>query len=226
LWRAELRVGLCPDRLVFRDSVQPVAGDPVAALKESVGRSRVSVVVSNHFMRYALLPGSGVLKSDEDWLAYARHEFQATYGTQTSAWHIALCATGSNAPRLACAVDEELLASIRTLPGLASVEPYLMTAFNARRRSLSRRTAWFVLQEPGRLVLCLFTKGRWKRVRTRQASGDWQASLPDLLDRELAAASDVECSEALVCAEDELPERLGAYRIRDVGCRPRGMALA
>jgi hypothetical protein len=233
LRRAELRVGLCPDRLVLPDSVNPITGDAASELKKFAAGKRIAVVLSNHFIRYALLHGSNVLKSEQDWAGYAQHQFASTYGSAASAWRIRLCSTGRNGPRLACATEAALLESLRTIPGLVSVQPYLMAAFNSRRRALSKQTAWFVLHERGRLVLCLFIEGVWTRIRARQAEGDWRAGLADSLDREKAALGELQCDRAVVCAEDEVPERVGRYFISDLSVprrlgadqRPRLMAL-
>lgn len=224
LWRSEERVGLCPDRLVLASSIRPVARDPAAELRELPGDSRLAVVLSSHFVRYAVLPWSAALVSEQKWLAYARHTFTSTYGGAAAGWQIAVCPTGRRRPRIATAVDASLIESLSANPRVVSIEPYLIASFNARVGAFGDRTAWFVLQEPGRLTLSLFENGAWKLIRVRQASGTWRESLADVLDRELAACGEPDCDHAFACSEEALPERLGRYRVADVTL-PRGASL-
>jgi hypothetical protein len=222
---AELRVGLCPDRLVTSDAVHRVTGEPVDELKKLAAKRKASVVLSNHFVRYALLPWSDMVRSGAEWSAYAQQVFTATYGNGAAAWKVGVCDTGRHKPRVACAVDASLLESLRALPCVASVRPYLMTALNTRRRRLIGKASWFVLHEPGRVVLCLVTDGAWKLIRTRQGGPGWPTGLADLLDREHAANDTAQCEQVLVCGEDEPPATAEAYRITDVTL-PRGVDLA
>jgi hypothetical protein len=224
LWRSEQRVGLCPDRLVLASSIQPVKRDPAAELREIPGASKLAVVLSNHFVRYAVLPWSAALGSDQKWLAYAQHTFASTYGSAAAGWQIRVCGTGRRQPRIATAVDAALIESLSGNPRVVSIEPYLIASFNARSRAFGNRTAWFVLQEPGRLTLSLFENGAWKLIRARQANGTWRDSLADLLDREQAACGELECDHAFVSSEEELPAKLGRYQLADVTL-PRGARL-
>jgi hypothetical protein len=230
--RTELRVGLCPGRLVLPDAVLPVAGDPVAALGELKSR-RLAVVLSSHFARYAVLRWSAALKSERDWLAFAQHTFASTYGAAAAGWRIRVSAGRAREARVASAVDGALLDALRALPQVVSVQPYLMAAFNARRRALGRSRAWFVLQEPGRLTLALIGEERWQLVRTRQTRETWRDELADILEREAASAAAGECDAAWVCAEEEVPAKIGRYRVTDVtlpnganpAFRPQAMVL-
>lgn len=220
LWRDELRVGLCPDRLVVarrrHREIVPTAGDPLAALKAIAGTAALTVVLSSHFVRYAVLPPSDALKSDQDWLAYAHHSFASTYGNESARWQIRLCATGPRQARIACAVDGELLEGLGEMPQLKSIQPYLMLAFNARRRALAAASAWVVLHERGRLTVALINDGIWQTIRVRRIGDDWQESLADVLDREAAIAGVAGCEQVVLCAEEQAPARLGRYRILDL----------
>lgn len=238
LWKDDLRVGLCPGRLVLaryrrrlrrrlvERVVVPVTGDPVRALGDLAGEADVTVVLSNHYMRYGVLPWTATLHSTEEWLAYARHHFSGTYGAAAAGWQLGVSAGGRRKARIACAIDAELLERLRGLRYIRSVQPYLMSAFNARRHAVSG-DAWFVLQEPGRLTLGLSGRSGWKLVRNRQAAANWRESLSDLLDREIAARDEEAPERVILCAEDDtrdLPSRLGRYRITDLSL-PRGASL-
>lgn len=224
LWRNSVRIGLCPGRLVTPEAVLPVDGDPVTALKQHAGKRKVSVVLSNYLVRYALLPWSANLRSDADWAAYGQHVFGSTYGASAAGWEIRVSSAGRGKARVASAIDASLWESLRALGCVASIQPYVMAAFNGRRQTLEAGSAWFVVHEPGRLGLCLVASGAWKLVRCRAVQGDWHEALPDLLDREAAASAEPQCDEVFVHAETESPVQLGRYRVRDVTL-PRGVAL-
>lgn len=224
----ELRVGLCPDRLIiarFRrgllrrrlvaHEVRPVNADPVGELWQLAAGSRLSVILSNHFVRYAVLPWSATLVSEREWSAFALHSFVTTYGEVARTWDIRVCTAGRQKPAVACAVDRGLIESLRRIPGLVSIEPHVMAAFNARRTALPGASLWFVLQERGRVTLSLIFKGKWRFIRNRQAASGWQEALADLLDREAAGCADARTDCVMVCSEDPAPEHAGRYRLLD-----------
>jgi hypothetical protein len=94
-----------------------------------------------------------------------------------------------NAPWLASAIDAQLIveigascsgASVR----LASVQPYLMAAFNRCRGYLKNAPVWIVLPEHGRVCFASIAKGEWQAVTCRSLGADWQRELTRLLERE------------------------------------------
>lgn len=267
LWRPELRVGLCADRLIAvryargfshrivdKRLITLPAGEAsapwasaVAALDallaEPANRAaHVTLVLSSRFVRYALLSWTGALRSPAERLAYARHTFATTYGATAAKWRITLCETGPKRPWLACAVDEALIAALARLrkgsrARIASIEPYLMSAFNRRRYAFGAEPTWFVLHEPEHFTIGLITKGAWQAVHTRRSSGDAANALAKFLARESALiGADRATDRVLVCssnAEGRVPARLGNYRVSDVTLsagvplvlRPYAMAL-
>jgi len=227
LWRDELRVGLCPDRLVMARRargwrgqmshlVQHVDADPVRELGALGGRAAIAIVLSNHFVRYAVLPWSSALKTEAEWAAYAQHAFISIYGSDAANWQISLDRRLFGKSRVASAIDATLLGSLQELPGVVSVKPYLVSAFNARRRAFDGEPAWFVLQERGRVMLAFIADAEWKLVRTRQTHGDWRHALSDLIDRERELAGADDCQRVFAYAEDEPPGRAGRYQIMDI----------
>lgn len=182
LWRASTRIDLA-------------SADQVEDLPRE---GALSVVLSAHLVRYAILPWSAALGSEEEWMAYARHTFASIHGAAAAQWSIRLCPTGRRKPRVACAIDTPLLDALLKNERIVSIQPRLMAEFNARRAQFGRASAWFVLQEPGRLTISLIAEGEWKLIRTRQAHEDWRAALPDLLARELVAAGEPACERIVL----------------------------
>ena len=83
-------------------------------------RADVSVTLSNHFVRYVVLPWSDVV-SDEDWQALAQHQFHIVYGDAAVEWVTTVAWQGPDQPVLACAAPRALVdmlhATVRTADG-------------------------------------------------------------------------------------------------------------
>lgn len=175
-------------------------GDSVDALRRLPGKAKLDVVLSNHLLRFAVLPWSAALSTEREWMAFAQHTILSTYGAEASGWRIRVCDGGRGKARVACAADAELLDAIASIERVASIQPHLMAAFNARRKEFGREPGWFVQHEPGRLTLGLVADGEWKVLRNRQASDQWRESLDDLLHRESVASGMAACSRVVLSA--------------------------
>jgi hypothetical protein len=239
LWRNTLRISLCADRLVVRATktrTQTLPVDPhpagpewrgpldalPAVLAEFRGHD-VSVVLADHFVRYALLAWNAALKTEEQWQALARHRLGAVYGAAAADWDLRLAETAAQGPRLACAADRALigeLAAVVAAAGtrLVSVQPFLVTAFNRIRGSIGQGSCWLVIEEPGRVGLAFIRRGTWVAIRSRRVGADWRAHLPALIERESAfLALEEPCTRIIVCAQGEFDtERYEAFNTRAV----------
>lgn len=192
-----LRIGLSPAELtvvrehgLFRKTAeeQRIACDPafgaqpwhgaLAALQTLELRQRATVVLSNHFVRYALVPWSNGLDNAAEEEAYVRHHFAQIHGERAKAWALRWESAGAGA-RLASAIDRALLDELKkALPRLVSVQPWLMAAINRWRGAIPKSGAWLALVEADRACIALHAGGRWRSVQN--ARGAWL----DLLDRE------------------------------------------
>lgn len=230
LWRNHLRILLGADRLVLsgyrrglvpaqtrEDSIalQPRSGAApwraamdvlTPALAPSLAdRPDATVVLSNHFVRYALLPWNPALKTREEWMALARHRLSSIHGEAVNDWLIRVAETAPQGPRIASAVDKVLLDELDdrfqgTGIALSSVQPFLMTAFNRIQPMLGRDPCWFVIEEAGNLTVSLMREGRWQAIRSRWVDERWSATLPEILERKSAMlALDEPCNRAIVC---------------------------
>lgn len=185
--RARTRVGFAP-------------GDSVNKLKNFPGETALEVILSNHFVRYAVLPWSSALSTERDWMAFAEHIFVSTYGGDTAPWRIRICDTGRRKARVASAAEASLLDSIAAIPRVVSIQPHLMSAFNAQHEEFDTDPGWFVVHEPGRLTLGLIANGEWKLLRNRAARADWQETLRDLIQRETTASGETACERVLLAS--------------------------
>lgn len=176
---AEIAVG---ERTIACDpgfGTEPWQG-AVAALKsiEFKQKARVTVLLSNAFVRYALVPPSDALADEAEEQAYVRHHFAKVHGERAKSW--AFRWSGG----LASAVDRRLLEELKGCfppkgrARLVSVQPELMAAINRWRGEFPAAGAWLVLAEPERACAALHARGGWRTVTN--AKGAWL----ELLERE------------------------------------------
>lgn len=244
LSRDELRVALCRDQLQLVRVASKltrkgwahqvldkklVSFEPDAEMPWSAAVSRLetvltgsaikpqsaSIVVSNHFMRYAVVDVDKSLQKEAEQVAFVRHRFNQLYGACADNWEVKLDQEYPGAPFLASAIEGQLLVALRDMfkrvnVKLQSVQPVLMKAYNRCRPELKNRNAWFVLFEQGMLCVAWLKDGYPDRVRTIKASGDWLEKLPEMLEREAYLSElDGTSKEVLLCAfgqKQELPK--------------------
>lgn len=200
---------------------------PSALALAKRSRPEVTVVLSSHFVRYALLPWNAALKSESEWLALARHRFVSVHGAAAEGWTLRLSETTRRGPLIACAADSALIEGVGArIAGagarLVSVQPYLMAAFNQIRRLIGAGSCWLVIEEPALLALALIRRGTWQAIRSRRKDDGWRQRLPEILDRESALLGlDEPCTRVVVYAHVPFESGSnGAYELRDETLAP------
>jgi len=224
LFPEDLRVRLAPAEVLAGGS--SIACDPalgtepwqgaIATLKNMQWTKpcKVTVVLSNHFVRYAVIPWSDGLATPAEEEAYLRHHFGKIHGERAKAWTPRASQDRRGLPRLASAIDTALLEELRgAFPGggkasLVSVQPELMEAINRWRDAIPREGAWLVLAEPDRACVAMQREGGWRSVQN--AKGDWLT----LLDRERFRLQDVPDVVLLVGAR--APEKSEGWQFREL----------
>ncbi len=247
LWSPDrLLIGLYPDRLLWlrhdarlrvrdRRSVA-VATEPgqarwsgaTTALTRALAtteakRARATVVLSNHFVRYALVPWSLHAAADAQRCELARYGFSQIYGRAVEEWSVQVSDGGIGGCGVGSAVDRALLASVDAAGAAArisidSVQPHLMAAFNRFHAQLGRRPHWFVVVEPGALCVALLARGRWQRLVCRRGDEDWAKALRSLLMQEAClGGTSAATREVLIYAPGMAARRVGVpgeWRLR------------
>ncbi len=189
------------------------AVDALAAQAASgvFARARVTLVLSNRFVRYALVPASAALAAEEEMLALARHRIAHACGSDDDQWEARLSPGAPGESRLACAIERKLLdalqACMRPLGGrYASLQPHLMASFNRVRSRLGRNAVWLAVAEPGMLCLALLEDAAWRSVHAFKVGADWDSELPEILDRELCLMEgETDCDRVVVFAPESPP---------------------
>jgi len=218
-WRDEVRVALCPDRVTlarvsrrWRPEViakhvvqcsaagssdwKPCLEALQQALREPfVHDADATVIISNHFVRYAMVPWSEHLASDDEKRAWVKHHFVELYGELAGATEFRWSEERPDTACVASAIDGEFVAEIRaafesTSLRLRSVQPYVMAVFNRWKQHSKGNSAWFLVAETGRACIAAVANGAWRTITSKKIGLDWQAELPLVLGRELLLAHD------------------------------------
>jgi hypothetical protein len=217
LWLDKSCAVLCPDQLqviragrgwrrsaacgfaetFVRDADRPPWQAAVDAFQRflattETGTGTLDVVLSNHFVRYLLVPWNAQVASAEEFRNCAAGMFEDIHGEVSLEWDVSVSAERAGAPQLAAAVDRSLLEAIRatvapTRLRLASVQPYLMAAYNRVARAHTGKDFVFMLLEAGRACILAAQGGKWCHVSTAAAPEAEQA-LSSLLAREMQLA--------------------------------------
>jgi hypothetical protein len=160
------------------------------------------IVLSGHFVRYALVPWSDQVGRQERQ-AYLRHYFVSAYGEAARGWDLRMCEPQPDENTLASGVEPALLEALRQILGEFScnaraVHPYLMIAANTCRRHAPRGDFWLAVTEADRLCLAHLAQDGWKSVRQHALQPGARESLfaqfESLLARESMLGGDLEQS--------------------------------
>ena len=169
------------------------------------GSASVEVVVSSHFVRYAMVPWSDNLVRDAERLAFARLTFREVHGALVDGWEICLDEHPAGQPALASAIDRDLLSAIRSAvsnagAGLDGVVPALADCVNRHRGALKSREFCLASVEAGRVTFAFRGRTGWRAVRSRRVDGALDELLPNLLKQEASAAGVQEGGILYLCA--------------------------
>jgi hypothetical protein len=198
-----LLVSLAPDRVALARlrfnkliSKQNLESEmPIETLRSTIiafgkERLRATVVLSNRFVRYAVVPFDAAVSGAEEELAWARFHVARIHGERAQGWDLRLSEGPAGAARLASAVDADLIAGIRgCFPAgsgtrLVSVQPYLMAAYNRWRDAIAREDTWLLLPESDGACLAYATRAGWLSARTFKFEKSSATVLVENLERE------------------------------------------
>ncbi|MBI2276135.1 MAG: hypothetical protein HYU74_02145 [Dechloromonas sp.] len=180
-------------------SAAAYSGTPPEAAVETLGRllaapevgsGDLTILLSNHFVRYLLVPWRAEIGSPQEFATFAQICCDQVYGSENGSVGRLLTTSRERAgsPRLAAVLEAPFAAALdRTVAGsrlnLRSLQPYLAAAFNRLGSDTCGDSFFFVVAEPGRSCLLAAIDGRWSRVQA-SASEDQPQALADLIDRE------------------------------------------
>jgi hypothetical protein len=185
--------------------------DTLAAVlrEQRASLGRVDVVLSDHFVRYALIPWSEGLVADSERLAFARLAFRDVYGHAADGWDVCVDEQPAGQASFASSVDRALVAGIRDLVSLAggrlgAVRPALAECLNHHRRALKEPEFCLATAEPGRISLAFRSRAGWQAVRSRRIDGPLAEMLPTLLTQEAVAGAAPQGGLLYLCVPDSV----------------------
>jgi hypothetical protein len=160
--------------------------------RPDIGSGKLTIVLSNHFVQYVLLPWRPEVNQPSELAAYAAICFEETFGSEGGHREILVGHERAGSGRVAAGIDTSLLQALRTAVAasslrLVSVQPYLPAAFDRVRRSVGSRDFMFVLAEPSRSCVMVASGGRWRSVRNTAATAR-PHELAHLIEREAQLA--------------------------------------
>jgi hypothetical protein len=181
----------------------------------------VDAVLSDHFVRYVLIPWSESVVSDSDRLALARLCFRDVYGDLSDTWDISVDQEPAGQASFACAVDRGLISGLRDIVSraggrLESVTPALADCVNRHRHALKETQFCLATAEPGRISLAFRSPSGWQAVRSRRCEGPLPEALPNLLKQEVVAGSAPDSGVLYLClvnALDAPPFAVQGWRV-------------
>ena len=193
-------------------------------------KAPATLILSNHFVRYLVLPWSAELVTPAEEAEFARARFAQVFGDKARQWSIRTSSAPAGVERIAVAADAALLEALTHIleaSGLTleSCQPALMAQFNASRSRIGDN-AWLVSAEPGRLLLAWIRGGQWRSVRARPLNG-MPVPLRDLLDQErLLLSAQAPSEKVFVSAVDDAMIDAQGMRTEQFGRHGRNPADA
>lgn len=172
-------------------------------------RAGAQIVLSNHFIRYSVLPRPRAVRAPGEVGAYVKHRLAATYGEVAHTWAVRTSRNGNDSI-LVAAVDQALIDQLRDALRAAevritSIQPFLMAAFNRVRNRFGREALWYVLVEPGKSCIAALRDGTWLEIETRRGD-ETLATLPSLLEQAALTNDDVIEIRRVVVDVPNLPQ--------------------
>jgi hypothetical protein len=157
-----------------------------------VTKGKVTVVLSNAFVRYLLVSGGEVISGDEDRMALAKHDFMKVYGDVAQSWEIRISAADAGGKFLASAVDAGFIEQLRQIFSstgftLDSIQPYFALAFDTWCTKLDGKASHgILLSEATGYCYAGIGSDAWEFLRT----GRWEEDDPvktfqRVIDREV-----------------------------------------
>lgn len=234
-WPDRLRIALCPDRVIVtrlaglrarivdKRIVQCVAAPdaqswaaPLAVLPDvlresGAGIRSATVILSNHVVRYTVVPWRDSVTNYAERLVLARHCFRSIYGRSVDDWEIRLSGDGFRRNALAAAIDRGLVAALHlqfSQSGIAldAIQPYFMAVSNQFRRVLAaRRSACFTVVEQGRATVGIYDRLGWRLLCGRRLMDDRPETLCNVMSQEIQSNDTQGSCDNLLMAALENP---------------------
>ncbi|MCB1985312.1 MAG: hypothetical protein H6936_07915 [Burkholderiales bacterium] len=172
--------------------------------------TRMTVTLSNHFVRYVTLPPQPEITTPDEVLAFADFRMREIYGSRVDHWTLSISAWSPVYGAICAAVSKELLAKLEEMAmshqiKLNAIEPYLSTVLDRWMKSLNKQKSFVVLVETGRICVALMENGVWQSIRNQRVLHDVVGELWAALDQEAVLSGNKEAIEQAFLFAPEHP---------------------
>jgi len=158
--------------------------------------ARPEVVLSNHFVRYAVIPWNTEFSSGSELQAYLTHRFSLVFGDAIKNWGLRMADAGFGKSTIATAVSNDLVQALHDAfqqanMRLEAIYPHLPLAMNQslklhKKRNLSQLNSfWFVAVQNDRLCIALIENSSWRVVKNVLVENDVSRQVTALIQREM-----------------------------------------
>lgn len=173
----------------------------IAALKPALESerwrgARPAVVLSSHFVRYAVIPWNTKLSGSSERQAYLTHCFSLVFGDAMKNRDLRMADSGFGKSTIASAVSNDLVRAMHEAfqqanMRLEAIYPHLPLAVNqslieVKKRNLGQVDSfWFVAIQHNRVCLALIEGGSWRLVKNVLMEQDVSRQVMALIQREI-----------------------------------------
>lgn len=169
------------------------------------------ITLSNHFVRYVVVPPQREITDPAELLAYANFRMREVYGERASDWITSISDWDPYRGAVCAAIARDLYHEFEALAlrhriALKQIEPYLTAAFDQWCNAFNDKRFWFVVVEPGRLCMVLFSNGQWQGIRNQRIVHSAAAELCAALEQEAINSGYREPIEQVYLFSPEYPE--------------------
>lgn len=161
----------------------------LANMLESAQKSEMTVTISNHFIRYIVLPPENEITTPDEVFAYAGFRMREVYAERVNDWILSVSAWSPSGGAICAAISRELMAKLQELAlrhkiKLIGIVPYLVSAFDQWHNLFDDKRNYFVLVETGRFCIALLNNNIWQNIRNQRILHNVEEELLAALDQE------------------------------------------
>lgn len=234
LWRDQIQVFLAPERLDWvrlKRGLKPVQTAKVTAffepvvdapvwhaaarqlekvLAEATG-TEVSVILSNHFLRYAALPPQNEIATPEEVKSYAEFRMREVYAERVDSWVLSISNWNPIDGAVCAAIPRDLLMQLEHMAlshgcKIKIIEPYLASVYDRWQAQLKGEKIYLAVIEAGRICIAITHHGKWQSIRNQRILHNSADDLLAALDQEVIWSGAKEAMEFVYLFAPEHPE--------------------
>ncbi len=169
------------------------------------------ITLSNHFVRYVVVSPQQEITGPAELFAYANFRMREVYGERVDDWVVSISDEDPYQGTLCAAITRDLYSAFEALASrhhmkLKQIEPYLTAAFDQWCKSFNDKRFWFVVIEPGRLCMVLFSNSEWKGIRNQRVVHSIETELLAALEQEAINSGYRESIEQVYLLSPEYPD--------------------